>query len=309
MALRAASELQASGNDPWRAMPTRVCELERGLLMKFEMDNAGASHKVRAARYVVQSALRRGDLVPGRTTVIEKTGGNFGLGLALACAEINVPVELAVGLSFSPLKRRYLQCVGATLIGVDRLQGGATPRDVLQWHLDHARSLGRSYFYPDQFNNADCVTAHEVDTGAELVAQLRAQWPQVTALRFVACAGTGAHLTGIGRALHGAGYATQVTLVEPAGCISREGIFVNHRLEGMAVGVKPPLLDWGLVDDCVAVEHEDVLATQRQLARVQGFLIGTTSAACLFVARGLLSGLPPHSKALTIAYDHGAWSL
>src|SRR4051812_38119981 len=115
--------------------PTPLREIEPGLLVKFELDNAGASHKMRAARYIVRCAVEAGDVVPGRTTVIEKTGGNFGFGLLLACADIGVPVELAVGLSFSPLKRRFLEVSGATLIGIDKLRAGATPREVVDWHL------------------------------------------------------------------------------------------------------------------------------------------------------------------------------
>lgn len=43
-----------------------------GLLMKLEMNNPGGSHKYRAARHIVESAIGSGRIVPGRTTVIEK---------------------------------------------------------------------------------------------------------------------------------------------------------------------------------------------------------------------------------------------
>ncbi len=285
---------------------TPLREIEPGLLVKFELDKPGASHKVRAARHIVRCAVETGHIVPGQTTVIEKTGGNFGFGLILACSEIGVPVELAVGLSFSPLKRRFLEVSGATLIGVDRLQAGATPREVVEWHLANAPMLGKSYFYTDQFNNPGSIDAHEYETGPEIAHQLK-ELNSIRAVSFVSCAGTGAHLTGISRALRRAGYIVDVTLVEPAGCDSRAGVFVDHRFEGMAVGVKPPLLDWSLVGNTVRVDHATMLATQQRFAAIHGYFVGNTSAACIAVASALADCMPASHKVLTIAYDHGLW--
>lgn len=285
---------------------TPLREVEPGLLVKFEIDKPGASHKVRAARHIIQRAVQAGIIVSGKTTVIEKTGGNFGLGLVLACTEIGVPVELAVGLSFSPLKRRYLEFSGATLIGIDQLKAGATPREVVEWHLTNAVTLGKSYFYTDQFNNPGSIEAHEYETGPEIASQLK-ELENIQAVSFVTCAGTGAHLTGIARALRRAGFIVELTLVEPTGCNSRAGIFVDHRFEGMAVGVKPPLLDWDLVDHTVHVDQATMLATQQRFAAKHGYFVGNTSAACISVASALANRMPPSHKVLTIAYDHGLW--
>lgn len=285
---------------------TPIQEVEPGLLAKFECNNPGGSHKVRAARYIVQAALASGEIVPGKTTVIEKTGGNFGFGLTVACAEVGVPVELAVGLGFSPVKRRCLEMFGARLIGIDMLQAGSTPREVVEWHLASAAALGKQYFYTDQFTNRGSVDAHELETGPEIVAQLQA-WPALDSVVLVACAGTGASLTGIARALKTGGYATEVVLVEPAGCDSRAGVFVDHRLEGMAVGVKPPLLDWSLVTDVVRVDQATMLATQNSFAGSHGHYVGNTSAACLAAARALAGTASASRKILTLMYDHGLW--
>ncbi|MEA3093739.1 MAG: hypothetical protein QOJ04_5081, partial [Caballeronia sp.] len=37
-----------------------------GLLAKFECNNAGGSHKVRAARFIVDCAIASGAIVPGK---------------------------------------------------------------------------------------------------------------------------------------------------------------------------------------------------------------------------------------------------
>jgi cysteine synthase len=286
--------------------PTDLQEITPGLLLKFECNNPAGSHKVRAARYIIQSAIRSGDIVSGKTTVIEKTGGNFGFGLAVACHPLGIDVELAVGLGFSPAKRRCLEIFGTRLIGIEMLKGGATPRQVVDWHLEHAQALDRSYFYTDQFNNPSNLAAHYRETGPEIISQLIA-WPSVTKLTFVACAGTGASLTGIARALISAGYEVSVILIEPAGCDSRNGIFVDHKLEGMSVGVSPPFLDWSLINETRMVSYESTIATQRSFGKRTGFFVGNTTAACLDIAIPIGATLPSHHKVLAIMYDRGLW--
>jgi cysteine synthase len=308
MTLKMVDPLPTSGNafgHPVQAA-TPLREVRPGLLLKFECDNPGGSHKVRAARFIIRTAIASGDIIPGHTTVIEKTGGNFGFGLAITCQAHAVPVELAVGLGFSAVKRRCLELFGARLIGLEMLERGATPREVVERHLQRAAEHGRSYFYTDQFHNTASVAAHELETGPEIVAQLKA-WPGLRKLTFVSCAGTGASLVGIAKALKSAGYAVDVVLVEPEGCDSRKGVFVDHKLEGMSVGVAPPLLDWNLISEVRTVSYEEVVNTRNSFARTSGFLAGNTAAACLSVANTLSHGATADHKVLTILYDHGLW--
>jgi cysteine synthase len=285
---------------------TDLIELFPGVLAKFECNNPGGSHKARAARRIVHRAIEDGLVVPGQTTLIEKTGGNFGFGLALEAARHGLAVDLAVGLSFSPVKRMWLERHGARLIGVDRLKDGASPREVVEWHLENAASLGRHYFYTNQFANPESVVAHERETAPELAAQLRA-WPQVERITFVACAGTGASLTGIARGLKAAGHDVNTVLVEPDTCNTRGSIFADHPFEGMAVGVPPPFLDWQLIGSIQRVSPLDAEHTRKLVAQQTGFVVGMTSAACLCAALRVADGTGNRHKTLTIIYDHGLW--
>ncbi|MDX1456395.1 MAG: pyridoxal-phosphate dependent enzyme [Marinobacter sp.] len=277
------------------------------LFVKLEMNNPGGSHKFRAADRIVRCAIERGDIVPGKTTVIEKTGGNFGFGLLASCYQHNVQVDLAIGLGFSPVKRKLLESFGARLIGIDMLENGKTPREVVEHYLAIQAQLGRHYYYTDQFNNADGVTAHRCSTGRELVDQLVNQRVGRKVL-FVGGAGTGASFTGITQALNEHGFDVETVLVEPAECDSRNGVFADHRLEGMAVGVMPPFLDWSLVNEVCSVTLDEMLAAQRHFYMNNGLYLGNTSAACFAVARQLLER-PEHADRaiVTLAYDSGLW--
>ncbi|GLQ51648.1 PLP-dependent cysteine synthase family protein [Dyella flava] len=285
---------------------TPLREVMPGVLMKFECDNPGGSHKVRAAYRVIDKGIRDGHIVPGKTTIIEKTGGNFGFGLAVVCNKLQIPVELAVGLGFSAIKRRYLEMFGARLIGVELLKQGATPKEVVSRQLEQASRNGRSYFYTDQFSNIASIHAHEFETGREIVEQLHG-WPTVKRLVFVACAGTGASFTGVARALMGSGYEVSCVLVEPEGCDASKGVFVDHPFEGMSVGVSPPFLDWGQVQDRHAVTFDAAMETRRWFCQRSGYFIGNTTAACLTVARRLAERMSDDQKVVMLFYDHGLW--
>ncbi|GHC23553.1 pyridoxal-5'-phosphate-dependent protein [Kushneria pakistanensis] len=286
---------------------SRLIACDPQLSIKLELDNPGGSHKYRAASHIVARAIEAGEIVPGHTTVIEKTGGNFGFGLLAACQKRNVDVALAIGLGFSQFKRDLLEGLGAELIGKMQLLEGATPREVIEHHLAHQHTLGRHYYYTDQFNNVDNVQAHRCGTGVELGQQLlAAETPQ--RLLFVGCAGTGASFTGVVQALRDMGFDVRAVLVEPDGCDTRTGHFVDHRLEGMCVGVTPPFLDWTLVSDVYRVNLAETLSAQRHFYRDQGFHVGNTTGACLAVAQRLREQAAFEGRHIVmLGYDGGHW--
>lgn len=282
----------------------KVCDR---LFTKLEMNNLGSSHKYRAASLIIEDGLNKGSIVPGVTTVIEKTGGNFGFGLIAACHPYAISVELVVGLGFSQAKRDLLECVGAQLIGKNLLLSGVSTKNVVDLHLKNQIQLGKSYYYTDQFNNRIGIDAHRYQTAPELASQL-IEMGVGNKLLFVGCAGTGASFTGITLGLKEHGFDVSTVLVDPFGCDSKEGIFLDHRLEGMAVGVSPPFLDWSLVDRRSQVEHTQMLAAQEWFYKLTKIYIGYTAAACVSVAQRLVS-LPEYADTtcITIAYDAGFW--
>jgi len=187
------------------------------------------------------------------------------------------------------------------------LADGLTPKEVVQCHLDQQESLGKKYFYTDQFQNLLGVDAHRKYTGAELASQLCQQGMKGKVI-FVGCAGTGASFSGITLAIRDAGFDVNAILVEPAGCDMRANIFSEHRVEGASVGVVAPFLDWNLVDDTKTVSLEELLITQRWFWKHTGIFVGNSSAATLAVARNIR--LSNHFKSIpivTLAYDSGLW--
>ena len=54
--------------------------------IKLESFNPGGSVKDRAAYNMIDRARKRRKIIPGKSTVIEPTSGNTGIGLAMVCA-------------------------------------------------------------------------------------------------------------------------------------------------------------------------------------------------------------------------------
>lgn len=287
-------------------MITPLVQIEENIYVKYEFLNESGSHKVRAAEHIISNAIQHGKIILGETTIIEKTGGNFGFGLIHACQKFNLDIELAIGLSYSKKKRNYLQTLGAKLIGEKMMEDeGKTPKEVVEYHLSNSSKLNKKYFYTDQFNNRDSINGHFYSTGPEIFNQLKEQGIS-NKIAFVACAGTGASLMGVSKALIKRNIDVDNYLVEPKDCNSKNEVFVDHRFEGMAVGVSPPFIEWDAIKTRIEVSLTEMLEEQKHFAIKYGQLIGNTSAACIHAARKV-SKSNLGITILTIAYDHGLW--
>jgi pyridoxal-phosphate dependent enzyme family protein len=288
-------------------MTTRLLQCHDDIFVKMELDNPGGSHKYRAAKNIIESSIISGKIIPQKTTIIEKTGGNFGLGLLAVCSRVGVGVDLAVGLSFSKYKRKILRSFGAQLIGIDLLQQGMTPREVVEYHISKQEVHGKHYFYTDQFNNKLGVEAHRIQTGSEIARQLKENNSGNNVI-FIGCAGTGASFTGTCNALKDHGYNVIPILIEPEGCDSKNEIFVDHRIEGVSVGVRPPFLEWNLISETMTVSSSEFMKARQKFFSETGLLLGNSSAASMAAAYRIreekrLQSIP----IVTIAYDSGLW--
>jgi len=286
---------------------TRLIELEHKIFVKLEMENPAGSHKYRAAKNIIEKAINSGKIIRKETTIIEKTGGNFGFGLVTVCKEYDVQLELAIGLSFSQRKRDLLEFLGARLIGKDMLENGFSPKEVIQYHITNQETLDKKYFYTDQFQNYNGVAAHKEGTGLEMVRQLQ-QRGIFKQLIFVGGAGTGASLNGVSLALKDAGMNLKTILVEPAGCDMKNNIFTEHRMEGVSVGVAAPFIDWRLVYDVVNISLIETLIAQKWFYEKTGLFIGNSSAANIAaILKIRLYKEFKNTPIVTLAYDSGLW--
>jgi len=260
------------------------------LLVKAEWYNPGGSVKDRAAFRIVREAFRSGALGNGKR-LLDATSGNTGIAYAMLGAAWGFGVTLVVPASIGEERRAILQAYGAELIFSDPYEGtdGAIrlARQLAAEHPDR-------YYYADQYSNPANWLAHYESTGPEILEQTRGQ---VT--HFVAGLGTTGTMMGTGRRLKEANPSIVLVGVQP------DDPF--HGLEGLKhlpTALVPAIYDPSLIDRMEFVDTDEAYRLARELARLEGLLVGPSAAAAVVAALRVAQELE-HGVIVAILPDSG----
>ncbi|MCH7706443.1 MAG: pyridoxal-phosphate dependent enzyme, partial [Chloroflexi bacterium] len=130
------------------------------LLAKLENLNPGGSVKDRAALAMVEDAEARGVLKQGMA-LIESTGGNMGVALAVVGAAKGYQVSIVMPEGVPLERRRLVARFGATVHLTPADMGVDGSSQAARRMLDSNRGM----LMLDQFNNPANVKAHQEGTG------------------------------------------------------------------------------------------------------------------------------------------------
>jgi len=263
------------------------------VLVKCEHCNPGGSVKDRIAKAIIDDAEARGVLRPG-STLIEATAGNTGLGLTLVAAARGYKLVCVMPEKMSVDKRAALAAVGARVV----ITPNAPPsnpdnfRNVAQRMADE-----NSWFLTDQFRNPANIWIHEATTGAEILEQTGG-----VVGAFVAGAGTGGTITGVGRRLKAALPRVQIVLADPVGSgladwveTGKPGPDGAYAVEGIGASEPPENLHRDILDGAERVADAESFAMVKRLIREEGLLVGGSAgtnvvAALRIASRGEVDG-------------------
>ena len=250
-------------------------QAEAEIVAKVERFNPGGSVKDRAALGMIQEAEQDGSLSPGGT-IIEPTSGNTGVGLAWIARLKGYRVVLTMPESMSLERRKLLQASGAELILIAASEGmtGAIRRaEELHQQTPGSIILG-------QFENPANPRAHETTTAEEI-------WQDTDGKVdvFVATVGTGGTLTGTARGLKRHHPSIRIVAVEPASSpVLSGGKAGKHAIQGIGAGFVPQNYDATWVDEVITITDEEAFRTMRELASMEGLLVGISSGAAMAAA-------------------------
>ena len=172
--------------------------LECTLLAKCEFFSAGGSVKDRIALRMIEAAERDGRIHPGRTTIIEPTSGNTGIGLALVAAVKGYRTIITLPEKMSQEKVSVLKALGSEIVRTPTEAAWDSPES----HIGVARRLEKEIpgaVILDQYGNENNPLAHELGTAVEIIEQVRNSGGKVDVV--VAGAGTGGTITGLAKGL------------------------------------------------------------------------------------------------------------
>lgn len=285
---------QLIGNTPLIDLQVNVPKNSH-IYAKLEMFNPGGSVKDRLGQYLLQDGVDKRK-INQKTTIIESTAGNTGIGLALAATQSHLKTILVVPEKFSFEKQQLMKALGAKIVH--------TPsEDGIKGAIKKARELAQetpNSYVPMQFENSANPAAYYQTLGPELVAELK---QPITA--FVAGAGSGGTFAGVAKYLQEKDVATKTIVVEPEGSILNGGPAHSHRIEGIGVEFVPPFFADLQIDQTITISDEDAFAEVRRLAKEQGLFIGSSSGAALAASLKIAESLPENSTIVTIFPDSG----
>jgi cysteine synthase len=289
----AGTILHQIGRTPLVALTRIGAGLPVPVLVKCEHLNPGGSIKDRLALAIVDDAERRSVLAPG-ATMVEATAGNTGVGLALVAAARGYRLVCVLPEKMSIDKRVALAALGAKVV----VTPNAPPSSP-----DNFRNVARrmavenGWFLTDQFNNPANVRVHEETTGAEVLEQTRGRIGA-----FVAGAGTGGTISGVGRRLKAALPGVRIVLADPVGSALADwvesgqlGPDGSYAVEGIGGSDAPANLHRDVIDAAERISDEESFAMTRRLVQEEALLVGGSAgtnvvAALRVAARGGLDG-------------------
>ncbi|MDM8126547.1 cysteine synthase A [Mediterraneibacter glycyrrhizinilyticus] len=265
------------GNTPLLEMKNleREEKLKAKVLVKLEYFNPAGSVKDRVALNMIEDAEKKGRIRPG-ATIIEPTSGNTGIGLAAVAAARGYKAIFVMPETMSIERRKLLLGYGAQIVlteGSKGMSGAIEKAAELEKETENAIVLG-------QFVNEANPEAHYRTTGPEI-------WKDTDGKAdiFIAGAGTGGTVTGVGRYLKEKNPDVEVIAVEPAGSpVLSGGKAGPHGLQGIGAGFIPEILDTEIYDKVNRVKEDEAYAAARLLAAKEGILVGITSGAALHTA-------------------------
>jgi len=294
------SILNAIGSTPLVRLNKITEGLQSEIYVKLEYYNPTGSYKDRMALAMLEEAEKQGKIKHGYT-VIEYTGGSTGSSLAFVCAVKGYKIKLVSSDAFSEEKIRTMKALGADVIIVRSKNHQVTP-DLMQKMINKAKQLASKpkTYWTNQLNNPHQLKGYN-KMGEEILAQTNGQLDA-----FVASVGTAGCAMGVAEVLKARNPNIKVVIVEPAESpIISKGIEGKHHIEGIGLGMIPPLLRKNLFDETVAVKEKDAKQMTRRLAREEGIFSGTSTGANVLASIEVAEKFEKESKIVTVAVDTG----
>ncbi len=245
------------------------------LIAKLEYFNPGRSVKDRIGLGLIVDAEKQG-LLKSNSVIIEPTSGNTGIALALVAATRGYRLILTMPETMSVERRSLLRALGAEIVltpGFEGMRGAIRKAEELQLALPNS-------FIPQQFQNKANPEVHRQTTALEVWSDTDGKVDI-----FIAGVGTGGTVTGTGEALKKWNPAIKVIAVEPEDSpVLSGGKAGPHKIQGIGAGFVPGVFNPNVVDEIYKVKNEDAFATSRELAQVEGLLVGISSGAAVYAA-------------------------
>jgi cysteine synthase A len=303
------SIVEAIGDTPLIKLNRASAATGCTILGKAEFMNPGQSVKDRAALFIIEDAVRKGQLRPGGV-IVEGTAGNTGIGLALVGNALGFRSVIVIPDTQSQEKKDMLRLAGAELVEVPAVPY-ANPNNYVKLSGRLAAQLARTEkngaIWANQFDNVANRDGHIATTGPEI-------WRQTDGRidGFTCAVGTGGTLAGVAIALKERNPRVRIALPDPMGAalysfytcgvLKAEGSSIT---EGIGQGRITANLEGAPIDVAYQIPDAEALPIIFDLLEHEGLCLGGSSGINVAGAIRLARELGPGHTVVTVLADYG----
>jgi cystathionine beta-synthase len=240
---------------------------------------------------------------------VDATSGNTGFSLAMVAAVKGYKCVLTVTSKISEDKLNNLRAMGAEVILCPQEAKPDDPNSYYKMAQTLAKEIPGAY-YINQNYNLDNGEAHYLTTGPEIWEQTQGR---VTCL--IGSTSTGGTLCGTGRYLREQNPNVRIIGVDAYGSVLKKyhetGVYDEkeiypYRIEGTGKNIIPANMDFGLIDRFVKVTDKDSALRARELARMEGMMMGYSSGAALQALEQIQDEFTEDDVVVLLFSDHGS---
>jgi cysteine synthase len=299
----------AVGNTP--LIKLRRASEETGCLIlgKAEFMNPGQSVKDRAALFIIQDAVKKGQLRPGGT-IVEGTAGNTGIGLTVVGNALGFRSVIVIPETQSQEKKDTLRLLGAQLVEVPALPY-KNPNNYVHYSRRLAEALAKTEpngaIWANQWDNTANRQAHIETTAQEI---WKATDGKVDG--FVSAVGSGGTLGGCSDGLKAKRKDIVIALADvpgaalysyyTTGVLKAEGSSIT---EGIGQGRVTKNIEGAVVDRSYLIPDAEAVSVVFQLLQEEGLCVGSSSGVNVAGAIRLAKDLGPGRTIVTLLCDYG----
>ena len=264
--------LETIGNTP-------MVKYSDNIYLKMENFNPSGSIKARAAYFMIDEAIKRGE-VDKETFIIEPTSGNTGIALAMVCAVLGLKLIICMPENMSEERKKAISAYGAELVLTPSQKG-------MQGAVDKAKELASSYpkaFIPNQFSNFDNPKSHEM-TAKEILKDTVNKVDIV-----ISGVGTGGTAFGLKKFLP---ETVKVFGVEPLESpLFTQGKAGLHKIQGIGANFIPEVSKYSELEGILTVSGDVAIEESKKLAKEKGIFVGISAGANLAGAKEISKNNP-----------------
>lgn len=279
------------------------------ILGKAEFMNPGQSVKDRAALFIIQDAVKKGQLRPGGT-IVEGTAGNTGIGLTVVGNALGFRSVIVIPETQSQEKKDALRLLGAQLVEVPALPY-KNPNNYVHYSQRLAEALAKTEpngaIWANQWDNTANRQAHIETTAQEI-------WKDTDGKvnGFVSAVGSGGTLGGCSDGLKAKRKDIVIALADvpgaalhsyyTTGVLKSEGSSIT---EGIGQGRITKNIEGAVVDRSYFIPDAEAVAIVFQLLQEEGLCLGSSSGVNVAGAIRLAKDLGPGHTIVTLLCDYG----